>query len=100
MPNLIKDRLTSQTFKKTGKSYTSSAGIISIYKRKEYSRIKPELYAYYEPPGEPRFYLSSLYPQPDGSFIAERNRVYWHITLTDQEILFQRTKTKTPYVYQ
>jgi hypothetical protein len=103
MPNLIKDKLSCQTFKRAGKHYISKAGIISIHKRKDCNRLKPELYAFYEPLGEAKIYLSSLYPQPDGSFIAEKNRQFWKVTLTDQEIAFSpviRRNQKSAYEYQ
>lgn len=81
--------ITSKPFLKAGNRYISEAGIITLHKRTNYTSTKPEHYLFFEPSGTgQRQYLSSLYPQPDGGFIAEKNGVYWRVNLTEQEIRF------------
>lgn len=95
MPKLKAGVITSKPFLKAGNRYISEAGIITLHKRTNYTSTKPEQYLFFEPSGTgERQYLSSLYPQPDGGFIAEKNGVYWRVNLTEQEIRF--TSLKTP----
>ncbi|MFM7858974.1 MAG: hypothetical protein ACKO96_45395, partial [Flammeovirgaceae bacterium] len=43
-----------------------------------------------------KLYLSSLYPQPDGRFIAEANGVYWSVNVTEEVISFSPVGSVPP----
>lgn len=91
MPNISLEALTLQTFVKAGNRYISPAGILTLHKRNEPTRLKPENYLFFEPTGTgQRIYLSSLYPSAGGRFIAEANGVYWSVNLTDDAISFEQ----------
>lgn len=93
---------TTQTFFKAGSKYVSETGVLTIHQRKEYTDKKPKHYLLFQPQGETKpKYLTGLYPQKDGGFIGEFNRVFWRINLTDDAVTFQRIgggEGKVPYV--
>jgi hypothetical protein len=89
MTKLNAEALASKPFLKAGSRYISEAGILTLHKRKQYTSTKPEHYLFFEPSGTgKREYLSSLYPQPNGGFIAELKGIYWLVNLTEGEIRF------------
>lgn len=89
--NLIPTDGTAKVFFKAGSKYVSDKGILTIHQRKEYTDRKPKLYLLFKPSGDAKAkYLTGLYPQQDGGFIGEFNKVYWHINLTEQAVTFQR----------
>lgn len=91
MPKISPESLTLQTFVKAGNRYISPAGTLTLHKRKEYTKLKPEKYLFFYPTGTgEKLYLSSLYPQPNGRFIAEANGVYWSVNVTDDAISFEQ----------
>lgn len=91
MPKIKPEVLNLQTFVKAGNRYISPAGILTLHKRKEYTSLKPENYLFFQPTGTAdRLYLSSLYPQANGRFIAEANGVYWSVNVTEEAISFEQ----------
>lgn len=91
MPKIKPEVLNLQTFVKAGNRYISPAGVLTLHKRKEYTSLKPENYLFFQPTGTAdRLYLSSLYPKPDGRFIAEANGVYWSVSVSEDAISFER----------
>jgi hypothetical protein len=89
MTKLKAETFVSKPFQRAGNRYISDTGSLFLHKRKEFTKLKPEHYLIFQPSGTgERQYLSSLYPQPDGGFIAERNGVYWRVNLTEEEIRF------------
>lgn len=89
--NLSLTQATTQTFFKAGSKYVSDKGIVTIHQRKEWTERKPKHYVLFQPSGEAKpKYLTGLYPQSNGGFIGEFNRVFWRINLTDDSVTFQR----------
>lgn len=78
-------------FTKAGNRFIDPAGGLTLYlhHRKEYTQERPRLYLMYAPQGSQTRYLTGLYPQPDGTFIGEKNGVYWRVSVTDYEIAFK-----------
>ena len=104
MSKIIQGAYTLQTQSKNQNSYKGKGGTLTLHKRKESTALKPALYLLYKPlSAGTAEYLSSLYPQPDGSYMAENRGIYWKVTLDAEKLVFSQVSApnrQSAYEYQ
>jgi len=97
----IKPKEFIGSYTPTGGEYyknDTSGILLKVCYRNTESAIKPRKYIMQRHEGGFLF-LSSLYPKKDSSlFIAEINRVYYNVTISDGSLIVEQEQT--PYVYQ
>lgn len=83
------------TFTSTGGNYytNSSTGVvIKLCTRKQVTALKPAHYAMLKAETGKELYLTSFYPQPNGTHTAEFSGNYYSVTLETGAIKFEPLK--------
>jgi hypothetical protein len=91
LPNVIlnTDHFTGQYVATGGNYYqhTTHLHLIKVCERKTQTKNKPPLYVVSRSIDGQFPFLSSLYPQPKkDTFIAEINRIYFYVTISENTI--------------
>jgi hypothetical protein len=70
--------------------------LVKVCQRNEPTRFKPKLYLVSRTTDNKYVFISSLYPQDNGQYIAEVDKVYMDVCLTDKTLTI--IKKQNPYV--
>ena len=70
--------------------------LIKVCKRNEPTRFKPQLYIVSRTITNEYVFISSLYPQPNGNYTAEVNKVYMEVCIAEKTLTI--IKKLNPYV--
>lgn len=79
------------TYTTTGSNYytnTASGFVLKLCTRKVATALKPAHYAMHKTTTGKEVYLTSFYPQPNGTHTAECGGKYYAVTLTADTITF------------
>ena len=69
--------------------------LIKVCKRNEPTRFKPQLYIVSRTITNEYVFISSLYPQPNGNYTAEVNKVYMEVCIAEKTLTI--IKKVNPY---
>jgi hypothetical protein len=69
--------------------------LFKVCERKEHTRLKPKIYLVNRTQDNKFNFISSLYPNEQGNYIAEYQKIYYNVTLTETSLTIKRLN---PYV--
>jgi hypothetical protein len=85
-------------YQKEGSNYyynQSNDFLLKVCERKQHTRLKPKIYLVNRTQDNKFNFISSLYPNEQGNYIAEYQKIYYNVTLNETSLTIKRLN---PYV--
>jgi hypothetical protein len=102
LDNLLKDNSKqiniTGVYQKDGPNYFFNKEndlLFKVCERKEHTRLKPKIYLVNRTQDNKFNFISSLYPNEQGNYIAEYQKIYYNVTLTETTLTIKKLN---PYV--